>query len=84
MANRYGIQAKIKSLVYGLGGKDFFKEDVRKMIDWAEDVTTPDFDYYGVEAGCEDADSDEPLFAPITRDRTSIGATTAILPIGPR
>ena len=78
LANRYKIQGKIKNLVYGLGGKDFFKEDVRAMIDLAEDSTTPDFDYYGVEAGwceCNGDELEKPLFAPITEERTSIGAT---------
>ena len=78
LAQRYGIQAKIKSLVYGLGGKDFYKEDAKAMIEWGEDSTKPDFDYYDVEAGCcEDKgnEGEEPLFAPVTRDKTSIGAT---------
>lgn len=75
LANRYGIQAKIKSLVYGLGGKDFFKGDAKAMIDWAENVNTPDFDYYGVEAGCIDDNDDEQLFEPITKEKTLIGAT---------
>ena len=75
LANRYGIQAKIKSLVYGLGGKDFYKEDAKVMLEWAENPTTPDFDYYGVEAGCNGNEADEQLFAPITREKTSIGAT---------
>ena len=75
LANRYGIQTKIKSLVYGLGGKDFFKEDAKAMIEWAENPIAPDFDYYGVEAGCKDNDADEQLFTPITREKTSIGAT---------
>lgn len=43
-------QVRIKSLVYGLGGKDFFVEDAVRMIQWAEDPQTPDFEYYGVTA----------------------------------
>ena len=31
-----GSYARIKSLVYGLGGKDFFKEDAKDMIAWAQ------------------------------------------------
>ena len=74
-AQRFGSSAKIKSLVYGLGGKDFFKEDARKMLDWAEDDSMPDFAYYGITPGEEKPVEDEPLFAPVTGERTHIGAT---------
>ena len=83
-----GSYARIKSLVYGLGGKDFFKEDVKEMLAWAEDSSKPDFAYYGVTAGSgnktagKDAPKDaaagaagDPLFEPVTRERTNIGAT---------
>lgn len=75
-----GSRAKIKSLVYGLGGKDFFKEDAETMLQWAGDTSTPDFDYYGVEPGAESGgelreESESPFFAPVTRERTNIGAT---------
>lgn len=71
---RYEGRAKIKSLVYGLGGKDFFKEDVRNMLEWALDSKKPDFDYYGVTKG-EGKETEEPLFMPITREKTKISAT---------
>ena len=71
---RYGSQAKVKSLVYGLGGKDFFKEDAFEMLKWAKDSSKLDFDYYGVVAGCDCANNGQ-LFNPITREKTSIGAT---------
>ena len=71
---RYGSQTKVKSLVYGLGGKDFFKEDAFEMLQWAKDTSKPDFDYYGVVAGCDCANNGQ-LFNPITREKTSIGAT---------
>lgn len=66
---------KIKSLVYGLGGKDFFQEDVQKMLAWLEDDSKPDFAYYGITAGDVSTKEDSPLFAPVTRDMTMIGAT---------
>ncbi len=47
---RFSGTVRIKSLVYGLGGKDFFAQDAVKMIEWAEDPQTPDFEYYGVTA----------------------------------
>ncbi len=77
-----GSYARIKSLVYGLGGKDFFKEDAKEMLAWAEDASKPDFAYYGVTpgAGSEKAKNstspamvDEPLFAPITKESTKLG-----------
>ena len=76
---RYGSKAKVKSIVYGLGGKDFFKEDVFEMLKWAQDSSKPDFDYYGVEAGYDNErktkENTGQLFNPISREKTSIGAT---------
>ncbi len=80
---RFGGKAKIKSLVYGLGGKDFFKEDAKIMLSMAEDTQTPDFSYYGITKGQknseygnnEDNDSIKQLFEPVTTDRTHIGIT---------
>ena len=71
-----GSSAKIKSLVYGLGGKDFFQEDVRTMLDWLEDDSKPDFAYYGITPGSVSETEEKPLFAPVTREMTRIGATT--------
>ena len=72
---RFGSKAKVKSLVYGLGGKDFFKEDAKTMLNLAEDSEKPDFEYYGVTPGEEAEKEEYPLFAPVTRERTNIGAT---------
>ena len=69
-----GKAANIKSLVYGLGGKDFFKEDAKEMLRMAQDTSCPDFAYYGVEAGSKEDKEEEPLFAPVTAERTRIGA----------
>lgn len=73
---KYGGKSKIKSLVYGLGGKDFFKEDAKNMLLWAADSSKPDFDYYGVTAGTKGEES--PLFAPLTAKDTQIGATKVL------
>ena len=74
---KYGGHARIKSLVYGLGGKDFFAEDAERMLDFARDTETPDFDYYGVNPGIGQEPADQGgFFAPLTEDRTRIGATT--------
>ncbi|MBQ7944400.1 MAG: pyruvate synthase [Lachnospiraceae bacterium] len=72
---KVGSIAKIKSVVYGLGGKDFFKEDAKTLLSWAKDASKPDFSYYGVTAGEEEEAEDKPLFEPVTRERTQIGAT---------
>lgn len=85
---KFGSNIKIKSLVYGLGGKDFFVEDAVRMIDWAENPDMPEFEYYGVTKGEEDDETliqgltgvkpvigDDPFFAPLTREKTKLGAT---------
>ena len=56
---KYGGRARIKSLVYGLGGKDFFAEDAERMLDFARDTETPDFDYYGVNPGIGQEPADQ-------------------------
>lgn len=71
---RFGGKARIKSLVYGLGGKDFFKEDAKTMLDMAEDLETPDFSYYGITKGTR-GENEKQLFNPITSDKTHIGVT---------
>lgn len=45
---RAGLTLAVKSLVYGLGGMDFYVEDALRMFEMAEDSDAPDFDYYGV------------------------------------
>ena len=68
-----GSRARVKSLIYGLGGKDFFVEDAMKMFMWAEKENTSDFAYYGVTKGKgEDA---RPFFEALTRDRTELDLT---------
>lgn len=69
---RYGAQVTIKSLVYGIGGKDFFVEDARKMFLWAENPDTPDFEYYGVTPGTAQEEKGS-FFAPLTPDKTRLG-----------
>lgn len=77
MMQKFGGRAKIKSLVYGLGGLDFFAEDAEKMLGILNDPEAPDFSYYGVTAGDADKTADRGnFFAPLTRERTAVGATT--------
>lgn len=75
MLQKYKSKANVKSLVYGLGGKDFFKEDAREMFRLAQSSYTLDFDYYGVTPGTGETCDDKPLFEPVTRGKTNIGAT---------
>lgn len=83
-----GNSVHIKSLVYGLGGKDFFVEDAMKMVTWAENPDSPDFAYYGVtktgiggehlKEGSKDNASTEKagnFFAPLSAEKTQLGAT---------
>ena len=71
---RYGGKAKIKSVVYGLGGKDFFKEDVTKWFEMLDEDVHPDFAYYGVTPGVckEQNEKRDHYFAPISREQTNI------------
>lgn len=68
-------KVKIKSLVYGLGGKDFFQEDVGKMLEWLKDDSKPDFAYYGITPGEVTTEEERPLFTPVTGEKTKIHAT---------
>lgn len=67
---RYGSKAAIKSVVYGLGGKDFFKEDVKSMLYMLNDINTPDFSYYGVTEGTDE--DEKPLFEPVIKGKSDI------------
>lgn len=70
---RFCSNATIKSVVYGLGGKDFFKEDAKKMLLMANDINTPDFSYYGITKGIEK--EEKPLFEPVTECENNIQVT---------
>ena len=72
---KYGSQIEIKSIVYGLGGLDFYVEDAIKMFEMAENRETPDFSYYGIKAG-EKTKEQEKFFAPITPEKTKLGLTS--------
>ncbi len=70
-----GSSTVIKSLVYGLGGKDFFPEDVKAMLEWLKDESKPDFAYYGITPGDVTGPKDTPMVKPVTADMTRIDAT---------
>lgn len=71
---KYGSSAEIKSVVYGLGGLDFYVEDAIKMLEMAEDKKTPDFSYYGIKPGKKGKEAGN-FFEPITPERTKLGIT---------
>ena len=75
---KYQGRATIKSLVYGLGGKDFFVEDANSMFSMLENETTPDFAYYGVSAGKQNESEKSEFFEPITREKTKLGILRAV------
>lgn len=70
---QYGCSAKVKSRVYGLGGKDFYVEDAVKLFEEACDDKSPVFDYYGVTVGSDDKDKKGQFFEPITANKTKLG-----------
>lgn len=72
---KYGGTATIKSIVYGLGGMDFYVEDALKMFEMAQDKKISDFSYYGVTPGIEGGEDRGPFFAPLTPNRTKLGLT---------
>ncbi|MCM1399383.1 MAG: thiamine pyrophosphate-dependent enzyme [Clostridium sp.] len=74
---KYGCRGTVKSLVYGLGGKDFYVEDAIAMFELAkkEDAIIPY--YYGVQKGNEQQKTleREQYFAPLSAEATRISAT---------
>ena len=70
-----GSNACIKNVVYGLGGKDFSREDAKMLLNWTDDPTKPSESYFKVTEGKNASSEEEPLFAPVTARRTNIGAT---------
>ncbi len=69
---RFGGKANIKSLVYGLGGKDFFKEDAKEMLKMAMNKETPDFSYYGITKGVGQEEKESLLFEPVIKGVSDI------------
>lgn len=73
---KYNNVVTIKSLVYGLGGMDFYVKDAIRMFEYAENEKTPDFDYYGIAPGKSEETEQQNFFAPLTREKTELGITT--------
>lgn len=80
---KYGGTVHVKSLVYGLGGRDFFVEDAKHMLQWAEDKSTPDFAYYEVqEKNATVKEPQKPWVLPVTGERIKLGLTTIVKKAG--
>ena len=73
---RHGSNATVKSIVFGLGGKDFSKEDAKEMFDISADDKAVDFQYYGVTKGVYDGQKEVPFFDPIKRESTKMAGKT--------
>ncbi|MDE5873869.1 MAG: pyruvate synthase [Lachnospiraceae bacterium] len=71
---KYGCAGKVKSLVYGLGGKDFYVEDAITMFDMAKEESSDNLFYYGVEKGNSQQVELEKqqFFAPLSAEKTRI------------
>lgn len=74
---KYGCIGKVKNLVYGLGGKDFYVEDALAMFEIAEGEREEPLSYYGVERGDpkKAGPEKEAFFVPLSREKTKILAT---------
>lgn len=70
---KYHGKATVKSLVYGLGGKDFYVEDAIEMFSMLANESTPDFSYYGVSAGVQNKKDKSQFFEPVTGKKTKLG-----------
>lgn len=68
----YGCTTNVESVVYGLGGKDFYVEDA---IDLFHRNGEKEPAYYGVEPGEPDYQR-ENFFEPLRLEKTNLGLTT--------
>ncbi len=66
-----GLTPKVISRIYGLGGRDFFEQDVIDLFHSSYEDNTPDFDYIGIYPGDTDFEP-EPYFKPITDSESPV------------
>ena len=62
-----GVTARVISRVYGLGGRDFYKEDAIELFEACYKKDAAEFDYIGVYPGEEDFNP-KPYFEPVTEE----------------
>lgn len=64
------VNSRVISRIYGLGGKDFYEEDAKKLLLLGYEAPVKPFDYTGIYPG--NAAFQEPeYFAPITEERAA-------------
>lgn len=75
MLQEYQLAIKVISRVYGLGGKDFYEEDAKALLELGYEKDAIAFDYLGTYTGEQDY-SVTPLFAPLSEKETAIECKT--------
>ncbi|MBE5942218.1 MAG: pyruvate synthase [Lachnospiraceae bacterium] len=75
MLQEYQLAIKVISRVYGLGGKDFYEEDAKALLELGYEKDAIAFDYLGTYTGEQDY-SVTPLFAPLREKETAIECKT--------
>lgn len=76
MLQEKGVQARVLTRIYGLGGKDFYVQDAEEMLLSCYNEEAKQFDYFGKYAG--EPVRYDPYFAPLTEQRTKLGLTKCI------
>ncbi len=64
-----GLNIRVLSRVYGLGGKDFYEQDAVELFEACFDPKAKVFDYVGIYKG-EEGFTPQPYFAPITESNS--------------
>ena len=66
---QFGVNTRVLSRIYGLGGKDFYEKDALELYDLCFNKNSDRFDYVGIYKGDPDFDP-KPYFAPIDTNST--------------
>ena len=74
---QYGVNARVLSRVYGLGGRDFYEEDAVKLLETCFDDGAPSFDYMGADPGQADY-APSPYFKPVAGEAAAPGLTRCV------
>lgn len=69
---------RVISRIYGLGGRDFYEEDARKLLLLGFEDQPKSFDYTGIYPGNSDYKAPK-YFKPITKERATPDCTKAVL-----
>lgn len=69
-----GSTARVISRIYGLGGRDFYMEDAKELLDAGFSQDAPAFGYLNIYPGDESLQV-KPYFHPVTEKDASLGLT---------